>query len=194
MLDCGACVLRPWREEDVPSLARYADSYEVWRCLRDRFPLLYTQDDAEWRVSFARSQDPQTNFAVEADGEAVGGIGLELQGDDVERCPAETGYGLGEAARRKGMATAAVRALTAYGFEAFGLTRIYAVPFANNPGSARVPEKAGYARAGVMRRGAIKEGVVLDQIPYAVTDGDPKTSGAPMDEDNDPSVVQVDDG
>lgn len=194
MLDCGACVLRPWREEDVPSLARHADSYEVWRHLRDRFPRPYTQADAEWWVAFARGQEPQTNFAVEADGEAVGGIGLELKGDDVERCSAEIGYWLGEAAWGKGIATAAVRALTAYGFEAFGLTRIYAVPFANNPGSARVLEKAGYAREGVMRRSAIKEGVVLDQVLYAVTDQDPKTPCATIDEADDPSVLQVNNG
>ena len=46
-LDCGTCVLRPWRKEDVPSLARHADSYEVWRHLRDRFPRPYTRADAE---------------------------------------------------------------------------------------------------------------------------------------------------
>ena len=95
MLDCGTCVLRPWREEDVPSLVRHADGYEVWRCLRDRFPRPYTRADAEWWGDFARSPDPRTNFAVEADGEAVGGIGLELKGDDVERCSAEIGYWLG---------------------------------------------------------------------------------------------------
>ena len=46
-LDCGTCVLRPWRKEDVPFLARHADSYEVWRHLRDRFPRPYTRADAE---------------------------------------------------------------------------------------------------------------------------------------------------
>jgi RimJ/RimL family protein N-acetyltransferase len=36
----------------------------------------------------------------------------------------------------------------------------------------RVLEKAGYVREGVMRRSAIKEGVVLDQVLYAITDKD----------------------
>ena len=33
-------------------------------------------------------------------------------------------------------------------------------------------EKAGYAREGVMSRSAIKEGIVLDQVLYAITDMD----------------------
>ena len=78
-------------------------------------------------------------------GEAVDGIGLTLK-SDVERCSAEIGYWLGEAVWGKGIATAAVQALTYYGFKTFGLTRIFAVPFANNPASMRMLEKAGYIR------------------------------------------------
>jgi RimJ/RimL family protein N-acetyltransferase len=36
----------------------------------------------------------------------------------------------------------------------------------------RVLEKCGYVREGTMRRSAIKEGVVLDQVLYAMTDQD----------------------
>jgi len=79
----------------------------------------------------------------------------------------------------KGVATAALRGLTGYGFEAFGLTRIFAVPFANNPASTRVLEKAGYVREGAMRRSAIKEGIILDQVHYAITDLDRLVRQAP---------------
>ena len=171
-LDCGRCVLRPWREGDEPSLVCHADNYEVWRRLRDRFPRPYTQADAEWWIAYARRQDPQTAFAIEVHGEAAGGIGLELV-SDIERRSAEIGYWLGEAFWGEGITTAAVRALTGYGFEALGLTRIFAVPFASSYASIRVLEKCGYVRdEGVMRRSAIKEGVVLDQVLYALTDED----------------------
>ena len=153
------------------SLVRHANNYEVWRHLRDRFPHPYTRADADEWIAFAQQQDPQTQFAIEVHGEATGGIGLMLR-NDVERCSAEIGYWLGEAVWGKGVATAAVQALTDYGFTAFGLTRIFAVPFANSQASMRVLEKAGYVREGVMRRSAIKEGVVLDQVLYAVTDRD----------------------
>jgi [ribosomal protein S5]-alanine N-acetyltransferase len=170
-LDCGRCVLRPWNEGDVSPLVRHANNYEVWRHLRDQFPHPYTRKAADEWIAFAQQQNPQTQFAIEVNGEAIGSIGL-MQKSDVERCSAEIGYWLGEAVWGRSIATAAVQALTAYGFEAFGLTRIFAVPFANNPASMRVLEKAGYVREGVMRRSAIKEGVVLDQVLYAITDQD----------------------
>ena len=170
-LDCGRCVLRPWGKGDEPSLVRYADNHEVWRRLRDRFPRPYTHADAEWWVAFARRQDPQAQFAIEVDGEAAGGIGLELK-SDVERRSAEIGYWLGETFWGKGIATAAVRGLTGYGFEALDLTRVFAVPFADGSASIRVLEKCGYVREGTMRRSATKEGLVLDQALYAVTDQD----------------------
>ncbi len=53
-----------------------------------------------------------------------------------------------------------------------GLSRIFAVPFAHNLASIRVLEKAGYVREGVMRRSAIKKGVILDLVLYALTDQD----------------------
>jgi [ribosomal protein S5]-alanine N-acetyltransferase len=169
-IDCGYCVLRPWSEGDEVSLVRHANNYEVWRRLRDRFPHPYTQADADQWIAFA-TQETQTQFAIEVYGEAAGGIGLEL-GSDINRRSAEIGYWLGEAFWGKGITTAAVRALTSYGFKAFNLTRIFAVPFANSSASIRVLEKCGYIREGIMRRSAIKEGVVLDQVLYALTDRD----------------------
>ncbi len=77
-----------------------------------------------------------------------------------------------EAVWGKGIATAAVRALSTYGFKELSLTRIFAVPLINSTASMRVLEKAGYVREGVLRRSAIKEGIVLDQVLYALTDMD----------------------
>ena len=130
-LNCGCCVLRPWGEGNGPSLVRHANNYEVWCRVRDRFPYPYTHADAEGWIAFAQQQDPQTQFAIQVHGEAAGGIGLELR-SDVERRSAEIGYWLGETFWGKGIATAAIRALTGYGFEAFDLTRIFAVPFADS--------------------------------------------------------------
>ncbi|MDQ3833907.1 MAG: GNAT family N-acetyltransferase [Actinomycetota bacterium] len=110
-------------------------------------------------------------FAIEVENEAVGGIELELK-SDVERCSAEIGYWLGEDVWGRGIATAAVGALTRHGIEVLSLYRIFATPFADNPASIRVLEKAGYVREGILRRSAIKEGVILDKVLYAVTDQD----------------------
>jgi hypothetical protein len=35
-LECGPCVLRPWRRGDEAALVRYANNRESWRNLRDQ--------------------------------------------------------------------------------------------------------------------------------------------------------------
>ncbi len=168
-LHCGPCTIRSWRYEDEKTLPRHANSREVWLNLRDRFPHPYTPADARAWIQHIVGLTPETNFAIDVDGEAVGGIGLQLH-DDVERCSAEVGYWLGESYWGRGIATAALQSFTAYAFKEFRLTRVYALPFARNSSSARVLEKAGYVCEGVLRRSAIKDGVVLDQFMYAKTD------------------------
>ena len=117
------------------------------------------------------SSSLRKHSSVEVGGEAVGSVGL-FPKSDIERLSAEIGYWVGEATWGKGIATAAVRALSTYGFKELGLTRIFAVPLVSNPASMRVLEKAGYVREVVLRRSAIKEGIVLDQVLYAITDMD----------------------
>jgi ribosomal-protein-alanine N-acetyltransferase len=170
-LDCGRCVLRPWRAGDETSLVRHANDREVWRNLRDQFPYPYTLADAAHWIGFASSQPRATSLAIEVESQAVGGVSLRLN-DDVERVAAEIGYWLGREFWNRGVMTAAVCAMTEYGFEQFALTSIYAVPFASNTASHRVLEKVGYAREGVLRRSAIKDGTVTDQVLFAITDRD----------------------
>lgn len=165
-LDREGCLLRPWRRGDAASLAENADNREVWLNLRDRFPHPYTRADAEGWIAHVEGQAPPTHLAIEVDGAAVGGIAIQL-GSDIERCSAEIGYWLGEAYWGRGIVTAAVRAMTEHAFREFPLTRVFAVPFARNPASCRVLEKAGYLLEGTLRRSAIKDGQVLDQCLYA---------------------------
>lgn len=169
-LQPGIAALRPWRMGDESSLVRHANNYEVWRRVRDSFPHPYTHEDAEQWIAFA-GQHSQTQFAIEVGGEAVGGIGLEL-GSGIEHRSAELGYWLGEDFWGRGIATAAVEAVTPHGFEQLGLTRIFATPLEGSSASMRVLEKCGYVREGVMRRSVVKEGGVLDQVLYAMTDED----------------------
>ena len=46
---------------------------------------------------------------------------------------------------------------------------VFAAPFSENTASIRVLEKAGFVREGLMRRSAVKDGRVLDQVLYAFT-------------------------
>src|SRR5690606_1724188 len=143
----------------------------IWLNLRDRFPHPYTAADAEWWIGHASNRHPPTSHAIEVDGEAAGDVSLTLH-EDVERVSAEIGYWLGESFWNRGIMSAAVRAITRYGFSEFSLTRIYALPYASNVASHKVLERSGYTREAVLRRSAIKEGIVLDQVLYAITDLD----------------------
>jgi [ribosomal protein S5]-alanine N-acetyltransferase len=160
------CEVRSWQNSDVDSLVRYANNRKIWLNLRDAFPHPYTkQDGREW-VRTVRHQMPETSFAIVVDQEAVGGIGYVLH-RDVERVSAEIGYWLGEPFWGRGITAEALRAVTQYAIDAHGLTRIYAVPFAWNAASCRVLEKAGYVLEGRLRKSAIKDGRLTDQMQYA---------------------------
>lgn len=169
MITCRTCVLRPLVAEDAPSLAEHANDRDVWLNLRDRFPHPYALSDAEWYIAAVATREPQTSFGIVVDGEAGGGVSL-IPGEDIERVNAEIGYWIGRKFWGRGVATDAVRGMTSYAFDTLGMRRVFAVPFARNARSARVLEKAGYVREGFMRRSAIKDGELLDQLLYAAYD------------------------
>lgn len=161
-----SCEVRRWQTGDVDSLVRYANNRNIWLNLRDRFPHPYTRRDGREFIRQTRDTRPETAFAIAVSGEAVGGIGFMLQ-SDVDRVSAEIGYWLGEPLWGRGITTEALVAVTRYAIETHGLTRLYALPFAWNAPSCRVLEKAGYVLEGRLRRSAIKDGRVTDQLQYA---------------------------
>ncbi len=68
--------------------------------------------------------------------------------------------------------TAALQAVTEYALDRHELTRVFAVPFDWNTASCRISEKAGYEFEGRMRRSAVRDGTVIDQLLYPyVRDG-----------------------
>jgi RimJ/RimL family protein N-acetyltransferase len=160
------CQVRSWRESDAESLATHANNRRVWLNLRDAFPHPYRLDDARAFIRAALGRTQETHFAIAVNGAAVGGIGFRPH-EDVERVSAEIGYWLGEPFWGRGITTEALIAVTAAALRTHGLTRVFAVPYAWNLASFRVLEKAGYVREGVMRRSAIKDGRVVDQVLYA---------------------------
>jgi RimJ/RimL family protein N-acetyltransferase len=160
------CSVRSWVQTDVPALATHANDREVWLNLRDRFPHPYGRTDAESWIACASAQEPERNFAIAFMDVAIGGIGLEQQEDVHRRC-AEIGYWLGRPYWGKGLATAAVNAVTSYGFKTLALCRIYAMVFEHNGASCRVLENCGYQLEGRLRKSVIKAGRTLDQLLYA---------------------------
>ena len=117
-------------------------------------------------IRFASAEDPKTQFAVEVDGQAVGGIGFRI-GQDVHRRSAEIGFWLGKKYWGRGIMTEAVGAVSDFAFAEFDLCRLFAAVFEWNPASMRVLEKAGYQCEGRLRKSVTKDGKTVDSMIYA---------------------------
>ncbi len=167
LIELGGCVLRDWRAEDAPALAGYANNRKIWCNLRDRFPHPYCLEDARIFIAGALSERPRRVFAIATPEEAIGSIGL-MPNEDVHRFTAELGYWLAEPFWGKEIMTRAVRALVKHAFHEMKLQRIYAEPYATNPASARVLEKAGFVLEGILHASVFKNGQALDQDLYAI--------------------------
>ena len=165
-LTLTSCEVRSYKTADAEPLARHANNRKIWLNLRDAFPHPYTAKDAREFIRSARHRTPETTFAIAIGGEAVGSVGFVLR-HDVERVSAEIGYWLAEPLWGRGIATEVLTAVTEYAIAEHALTRVYALPFAWNTASCRVLEKAGYVLEGRLRRSAVKNGVITDQMQYA---------------------------
>jgi RimJ/RimL family protein N-acetyltransferase len=166
ILEGRRCRVRPWRTSDAASLVEHANNINIAKFLRDRFPHPYTRKDAREFLDHAAAEPDPSNLAIEVEASAAGGIGY-VPGRDVERFSAEIGYWLGEALWGRGIATEALELVTAHALHELNFLRLFALPFADNPGSIRVLEKAGYVREGVLHSSSVKYGVPKDQLLYA---------------------------
>jgi RimJ/RimL family protein N-acetyltransferase len=101
------------------------------------------------------------------DGHAVGGIGFE-KGEGIHRRSALIGYWIGEAYWGRGIATEALRLVSAHAFRHFEVIRLQAEVLEWNAASVRVLEKAGYTFEGRLRKSCVKNGDVIDDLIYAL--------------------------
>lgn len=164
-------LLRPWRAEDLESLISHANDEKVSRCVSDRFPFPYSRADAEvFLVEPVKS--PSIVLAIEIDGEAVGGIDVR-PGTAELRIGAEIGFWLASRYWGQGRMTRIVTCWCEYLFSHFGFERLQATAFSNNPASARVLEKSGFTREGILQRAVIKGGTILDLAMYAMLRPEP---------------------
>jgi ribosomal-protein-alanine N-acetyltransferase len=168
LIESTQFVLRSWRHGDETSLVEHADNWNIWINLTDAFPHPYTEGHARRWVGLCQEEPRRSmQFAIEVAGRAVGGIGFEA-GAGIHRKMARIGYWLGEPYWGRGIATEALRLVSAYAFNHFDLLRLQAEVLEWNPASARVLEKAGYRFEARLRRGCVKNGDVIDELIYAL--------------------------
>jgi RimJ/RimL family protein N-acetyltransferase len=158
--------IRDLHLDDAPAITRHADNPAISSKLRDLFPSPYSEEDARNFIRHVNSETPRIAFAIATDKEAFGVIGY-ITGQDVYRFSAEVGYWVGEMYWGRGIMTEAVKAFSDYLFETFEFNRLFAGVFSSNPASARVLEKAGYTREGILHCHVTKNGELLDEHLYA---------------------------
>ncbi|ELR70650.1 acetyltransferase [Fulvivirga imtechensis AK7] len=166
MLQDGPIRLRGLDLSDKKKLALLANNKKVWDNLRDYMPHPYSEEDAVDFIRLTDQEAPKLTFAIEYNIELCGVIGLVPQ-KDVYRRTAEIGYCLGEPFWGKGIATTAVKLLTAYGFQQIDLVRIHTGVFEYNTVSMRVLEKNGYKKEGIFKHAVLKNGKIWDEHRYA---------------------------
>ncbi|MBL7897096.1 MAG: GNAT family N-acetyltransferase [Crocinitomicaceae bacterium] len=160
------CVIRPWKLSDLESLVKYANNPAVAKNMTDGFPHPYTKESGEKFLSMAMNA-PDRVFAIEVNDEAVGGIGVHPL-SDIMRKNAELGYWLAEPFWGKGIVVNAIGQIVPLAFENLDIDRIFARPFGTNLASQRVLEKAGFKFEARFEKTIIKNGVLLDELYYAI--------------------------
>jgi len=144
---------RPTSADAEAIFARYASNAEVTRYLAWPTHRTVAETKAFLEVSerawASHGAGPYLVFT--RDGALLGGTGVEVE----TPTRAQTGYVLAQDAWGQGIATEVVRAVVSVAFKLPTLIRLYAFCHADNVASARVLEKAGFLREGLLRGYAV---------------------------------------
>jgi RimJ/RimL family protein N-acetyltransferase len=104
----------------------------------------------------------------------LGAIGVR----PIEEHRASIGYWVAPAERGRGVATQAVRLLARWALIRLSLQRLELYHFVGNDASARVAEKAGFQREGVLRAYVVVRGEPRDCVMYSLLRSDVETVGS----------------
>ena len=168
----GGVGLRTWRPDDVAAIAAMSSDPDTVRFTS--VPEEFDEDDARiWLalqpgrlqagdgVAFAIVEPP--------DDRPLGAIGVRvLHGRGI----AEVGYHMAADARGRGLATAALRLVSRWAFEALDVARLQLTTHEDNPASQRVAEKAGYTREALLRSWADQRGTRVDLVMWSLLPGE----------------------
>lgn len=154
-------VLRPARPDDVDRLAEILGELEVVRWWR-------SEDDQRAAAEFVAGEG-HVPFAIELDGEVIGGIQYAEQ-DDPEYRHAGLDIFLATVHHGAGLGPEALRLLARHLVEERGHHRLVIDPAAENTRAIRAYERVGFRPVGVMREyelgadGSWHDGLLMDLL------------------------------
>jgi RimJ/RimL family protein N-acetyltransferase len=149
--------LEPFASEHLAGVEGMLDDADSLRFTRipEPVPPNFAQTWLE-RYEEGRRDGSREAFAIVDDGGDFLGVAVVPE-IDRETQTAELGYVVAPAARGRGVATEALRQLTAWAFE-LGMVRLELLISVDNPASKKVAERCGYVREGVLRSAYFKQG------------------------------------
>lgn len=167
-LQYGLITLRKPEERDITSIFEGVQDPLIPRFTR--IPANYQLANAE---HYVRERSPngftlqtEIQLVLEYDGNFAGAVSFHTL--VLDEAKAEIGYWITANARGKGVATAATKLLTGYGFETIGFHRIEALVVESNKPSLKVLTNAGYTQEGVLRdKSCCADGSREDMILFA---------------------------
>ncbi|GEM_PF-348433 len=183
-------VLRLLRPGDAESVHRWMSDFEMVRYMlfplmdrdaSDRFLENAIRENAELPIRYLTLgiESPHQN-------RLIGLCGLDFHDETQD---AESWYLLDRSVWGQGVGTVVLNELNRIAFIDYERHRVWATCLPENPGSARILEKTGYAREGYMRGNLLIHGQWRDSYHYALLRSDwkcllnPPPSAAPLDVD-----------
>lgn len=112
------------------------------------------------------SQQIEHAFVILENGQVVGRIGV-YKIDNFNKI-GEIGYWVGEGHQGKGIATRACRGIINFCFSELELNRIEIICGKENYKSQLVPERLKFTKEGILRQGAMLNGVFHDLVLYSM--------------------------
>jgi RimJ/RimL family protein N-acetyltransferase len=166
-LDDGDIILRPKRPQDADAVTMACQDPEIQRWTM--VPSPYTREHAVAHLAEVDRQAAAGRavglHAVGADGELLASISLI----GLDAATPQIGYWVAAGARRRGVATRAVRMLAAWGHGELRLQRIELLVHRDNAASQRVAERAGFTATGELRPRPRGEPTGADHLVYLST-------------------------
>lgn len=159
--------LRPWNISDLDNLVKYANNWNIAKNMTDQFPYPYSEKDGKAFIEMATKDNPIHIFAIDVDGQAVGGIGIHPQ-SDIHRKNAELGYWLAEPFWGQGIISNAIKPIVDFAFKTYAINRVFARPYGTNIASQKVLEKNNFVLEGKFNQVLIKDNNLLDELVYAI--------------------------
>ena len=135
--------------------------------MTDGFPFPYTIETGRVFIGFANRDLPVHIFAIDIEGEAVGGIGIHPQTDILCK-NAELGYWLSEKFWGQGIISRAIPQMVKFAFDTYDVNRVFARPFGTNIASQKVLEKSGFKLEAKLEATIFKNGEYLDELIYSI--------------------------